>query len=138
MAEPKTKPQKRGVSAYVNAIEDPDRRRDVRRVMKMMREVTGAKPVLWGGSMIGYGSYHYTYASGREGDWFLTGLSSRKSALTLYVMAGFSSYDTLMKKLGRFRTGKSCLYLRRLDDIDFDVLTLLVERSVRYLQKKYA
>ncbi|MBT8136388.1 MAG: DUF1801 domain-containing protein [Gammaproteobacteria bacterium] len=137
MAEPKTRPGKLSVAKFLNSIEDEQRRRDCKAVAKLMREITGEKPVMWGDSMVGYGSYHYKYASGREGDWFQTGFSPRKQALTLYIMAGFSSYDALMKKLGRYKTGKSCLYVKKLDDIDQKVLVQLITRSVNYIRKTY-
>lgn len=137
MAEPKTRPTRVSVAKFLNAIEDEQRRRDCKAVARMMREITGTKPVMWGDSMVGYGSYHYKYASGREGDWFLTGFSPRKQALTLYIMAGFASYETLMNKLGKYKTGKSCLYVKKLDDIDRKVLAQLITRSVGYMRKTY-
>ena len=94
------------VIAYLQAIEDEGKRKDALQVLKMMTEITQEKPVLWGGSIIGFGTYHYKYASGREGDWFLTGFSPRKQALTLYIMSGFSRYDDLMEQLGKFKTRK--------------------------------
>jgi len=132
MAEsaPKTVPTNASVSAFLNAIEDPDRRRDCKAVAKMLKRVTGAKPKMWGPSIVGYGSYHYRYASGREGDWPLAGFSPRKNDLTLYVMSGFEGSKGLLKKLGKHKTGKACLYLKRLADVDMDVLEELVTKSV--------
>ena len=130
MAEPKTKPNRASVSAFLNAIEDPDRRRDCKTIAKLMRQVTDEKPKMWGASIVGFGSYHYKYASGREGDWFLTGFSPRKRSLTLYIMSGFKKHDRLLAKLGKHGTGKSCLYINTLDDLDMDVLTELIEASV--------
>lgn len=138
MTGQKTKKTGQSVSAFLNAIDDPARRRDAKAVAKLMREITGEKPALWGPSMVGYGSYHYRYASGREGDWFLTGFSPRKQALTLYIMAGFDRYETLMKELGTYKTGKSCLYLKSLDDVDRDVLRRLITESVDYLRQTYS
>lgn len=138
MTGQKTKKTGQSVSAFLNAIDDPARRRDAKAVAKLMREITGEKPALWGPSMVGYGSYHYRYASGREGDWFLTGFSPRKRALTLYIMAGFDRYETLMKELGTYKTGKSCLYLKSLDDVDRDVLRTLITESVDYLRQTYS
>jgi hypothetical protein len=112
-------------------------RRDARAVAKLMQDVTGEKPVMWGASMVGFGRYHYRYASGREGDWFLTGFAPRKKELTLYIMAGFERYDALMARLGKFKTGKSCLYVKRLSDIDPDVLRELVGESVAYMKATY-
>lgn len=134
MAELKTKPNPASVKKVIDAIEDPARRKDARAVAKMMEEITGEKPRMWGESIVGFGSYHYVYDSGREGDWMVTGFSSRKSSLTLYIMAGFARYDELMKKLGKFKTGKSCLYIKRLDDIDQDVLRQLISESAAYVR----
>jgi hypothetical protein len=99
----------------------------------MMREVTGQAPRLWGGSIVGFGSYHFKYASGHEGDWFLTGFSPRKDALTLYIMAGFDRYPALLARLGKFKTGKSCLYVKRLADVDLAALRQLVSASVAFV-----
>jgi hypothetical protein len=92
---------------------------------------------MWGNSIVGFGNYHYTYASGREGDWFLTGFSPRKQALTLYIISGFAQYDHLMKRLGKFKIGKSCLYIKKLEDIDPNVLRELIQASIRYLHETY-
>ena len=89
-------------------------------MLEMMQELTGEKPEMWGPSIVGFGSYHYKYASGREGDWFLTGFSPRKQSLTLYIMSGFSRYEELMEKLGKYKTGKSCLYIKKLEDVDHE------------------
>lgn len=137
MAELKTKKTTASVTAFLNAIDDPERRRDCKAVAKMMREVTGDKPAMWGPAIVGFGSYDYKYESGREGRWFLCGFSPRKQALTLYIMPGFSRYDALMKRLGKHTTGKSCLYIKRLADIDTDVLRQLIEQSVRQMKKIY-
>jgi hypothetical protein len=132
MAEMKTRPHEGDVEAFLDAVADERRREDCRAVMAMMREVTGEAPRLWGPGMIGFGSYHYRYESGREGDWFLTGVAPRKGALTVYIMAGFDRYDELMARLGPHTTGRSCLYIKRLDAIDLDVLRELIDRSVRH------
>ena len=100
-----------------------------------MTDITGARPKMWGPSMVGFGDYHYKYASGREGDWFLTGFSPRKEALTLYLMAGFTKYDSLMKKLGKYKTGKSCLYIKSLEDVDMKVLKQLILESAKHVAK---
>lgn len=136
MAELKTKPNDGSVEAFLDAIPDAEKRQDSFALLKLMKEVTGAQPKLWGSSIVGFGSYHYKYESGREGDWFLTGFSPRKRDLTLYIMAGFSRYDELMKKLGRHKTGKSCLYVKRLADVDLATLRELIRRSVEHLAKK--
>ena len=102
-----------------------------------MKRVTDERPKMWGTSIVGYGSYHYVYASGREGDFLVAGFSPRKQALTLYIMSGFSGHQALMKKLGKHKTGKSCLYIKKLDDVDLEVLEELISRSVSFVQKKY-
>ncbi len=138
MAEAKTRKTRASVSEFLNSIDDKQRRADCKAVAKMMREATGNKAAMWGPSMVGFGSYHYKYASGREGDWFLAGFAPRTQALTLYIMPGFSQYDKLMAKLGKFKTGKSCLYIKSLDDVDTDVLAKLIKLSVTHMRKKYA
>ena len=137
MAELKTRPQGGAddVKAFLAVIPDPKRRADAETVLTLMREVTGKPPQLWGGSIVGFGSYHYKYASGREGDWFLTGFSPRKQALTLYIMAGFARYEALLSKLGKHKTGKACLYVNKLADVDLAVLRELVRASVEHLAR---
>lgn len=135
MGEPKTKQTNASVSSFLNSVEDPLKRKDCKTIAKMMREVLGMAPKMWGASIVGYGSYHYKYKSGREGEWPLTGFSPRAQSLTLYIMDGFKSYDALMKKLGKHKTGKSCLYIKKLEDIDLDVLRELITRSVRHKSK---
>lgn len=137
MAENKTKVTKKSVHAFLNSIDDKQKRADAKTIMKMMQEVTKEKPTMWGSNMVGFGTYHYTYASGREGDYMLTGFSPRAQALTLYIMPGFSKYDGLMKKLGKYKTGKSCLYIKKLEDVDQKVLKQLVKQSVVSMKKKY-
>lgn len=137
MAEIKTKATRKSVHAFLNSIDDDQKRRDSKTVMKMMQEVTKEKPRMWGSSMVGFGTYHYKYASGQEGDYMLTGFSPRAQALTLYIMPGFSKYGGLMKKLGKYKTGKSCLYIRKLEDVDQKVLRELVKQSVSSMKKKY-
>ena len=135
MAELKTKRTRESVQAFIAGIEDESRRADARAVLKIMREATGEKPQMWGPSIVGFGSYHFKYESGREGDWFLTGFSPRKQALTIYIMAGFAKYESLMAKLGKHTTGKSCLYIKKLADVDPSVLRKLIEQSVAHLRK---
>jgi hypothetical protein len=118
MAELKTHPTNKSVKDFIDGIDDAGVRRECRAIMKIMRKVTKARPKMWGSSMVGYGRYHYTYASGREGEWFTAGFSPRAQNLTLYLMSGFREYAALIKKLGKHKTGKSCLYIKRLDDID--------------------
>lgn len=137
MADLKTKPNDEDVNAFLESIEDPKKKEDALKVLNLMREITKEEPKMWGGSMVGFGTYHYKYESGREGDWFLTGFSPRKNALTLYIMAGFDKYDDLLGRLGKFKTGKSCLYIKKLEDIDIEVLKKMIAESVQYMRKRY-
>ena len=105
MAEPKTRPTDESVERFLAEIADEQTREDCRTIARIMKKVTKAKPVMWGPSMVGFGQYHYTYQSGREGDWFLTGFSPRKQNLTLYIMSGFDQYEALMSQLGKHKTG---------------------------------
>jgi len=134
MAELKTKRTKANVAGFLDTL-DEDRRRDCKKLVALMKKVTQAAPAMWGPSIVGFGSYRCKYASGREIDWPVVGFSPRKQALTLYVMAGFTGYADLMKRLGKHKTSKSCLYIKRLEDVDLDVLTELVERSVKHMKK---
>ena len=136
MAELKTQPHDGDVNEFLDKVEPLSKRDDSYRVKEIMEEITGAKAVMWGPSIIGFGDYHYKYASGREADWFYTGFSPRKQALTLYIMSGFSRYESLMEKLGKFKTGKGCLYIKKIDDIDIRVLKELITESVNYLRSK--
>ncbi len=138
MAELKTKVNDQDVQAFLEAVPDEHKRRDCYNVLTLMQEVTGQEPKMWGNSIIGFGSYHYRYASGREGDWFLTGFSPRKQNMTLYIMAGFEQYDELMEKLGKYKIGKSCLYIKRLSDVDQDTLRELVRQSARHVAESNA
>jgi hypothetical protein len=137
MAENKTKPTKRSVTAFINGIDDKQKRADVKKVAVMMRKATGARATMWGPGIVGYGQYHYQYASGREGDFMLTGFSPRKQALTVYIIPGFKPFDSMMKKLGKYKTGKSCLYINRLSDVDESVLERLIWASVKHMRKNY-
>ena len=137
MADNKTQPTKASVTEFIKAIDDPQKRADARKVAAMMRKATGKRAKMWGSSIVGYGTYHYKYASGREGDFMMAGFSPRKQALTVYIVAGFSKYGALMKKLGKYKTGKSCLYIKRLSDVDEAVLQQLIEESVKYMRKNY-
>lgn len=137
MAESKTKETKVSVAAFLNAIEDKRKRDDARKVAAMMRNATGRRAKLWGTSIVGFGTYHYKYESGREGDWILVGFSPRKQNLVVYIMPGFKEFPTLMKKLGKYKTGKSCLYLNKLADIDEAVLEKLIAQSVKVMRKRY-
>lgn len=137
MAELKTKPTERSVDEFLDAIPDESRRAECRALADLMSRVTGAEAKLWGPSMVGFGSYHYVYDTGREGDWFLTGFAPRKNNLTLYIMAGFDRHEELMGRLGPHTTGKSCLYVKRLADVDATVLEELVTASVTHMRATY-
>ena len=138
MAELKTKENDQSVEAFLAGIEDAQKQADCRTLVAIMQEATGAAPRMWGESIVGFGHYHYKYASGREGDWFLTGFAPRKQNLTLYIMAGFDNYEALLSKLGKHSTGKSCLYVKRLADVDMPVLTELVVESVAHMKASNA
>jgi len=134
MSELKTKPTEASVTAFLKAIDVPATRSDCRQLSALMRELTGQRPKMWGTSIVGFGSYHYRYRTGREGDWFVVGFSPRKQNLTIYLMPGFARYPALMKKLGKYKTGKCCLYVKRLDDVDRNVLRQLVTRAVKDME----
>lgn len=133
MAELKTKRTDESVEVFLNTIPDAQRRADCFAVSAIMQEITGAAPKMWGPAIVGFGEYQYKYTSGRGGDWFLTGFSPRKQNLTLYIMAGFDIYPDLMAQLGKYKTGKSCLYINRLADIDVEVLKKMIVRSLEWL-----
>jgi hypothetical protein len=136
-AELKTKPTNAAVEEFLNSVVDEAKRVDCFTVMKWMEQITKEKAKMWGPSIVGFGNYHYKYESGREGDFFITGFSPRAQNLTLYIMAGFNRYDELMKKLGKYKTGKSCLYVKRLEDINHKILKELISESVKYMKKTY-
>lgn len=133
MAELKTQPNDASVEAYLQGIEPEKKQEDSRAILKLMRRVTGEEARMWGDSIVGFGSYHYRYASGREGDWFLTGFAARKRNLTLYIMAGFDEYEAVLKRLGKYKTGKSCLYINKIEDVDLKALEELIARSVEHV-----
>ena len=133
MAELKTKPNDQDVEAFLNSVKDEKKRQACFTVLQIMEQATGAKATMWGDSIVGFGTYRYKYASGREGEWMLTGFSPRKRNLTLYIMSGFDEYDELLGNLGKYKTGKSCLYINKLDDVNLKLLTDLVDQSVRHM-----
>ncbi len=137
MAELKTKKTSASVAAYLNAITDKQKRSDCKAVAKMMRDATGKRARMWGGSLVGYGSYDYKYASGREGTWFVCGFSPRAQNITIYIMPGFSGFKKLMNKLGKYKTGKSCLYIKKLQDVDQKTLGELITGSVKEMRRRY-
>jgi hypothetical protein len=132
--ENKTQVTDADVFEFLNSVEDPRKREDSFTVLEMMREVTGEEPKMWGTAIVGFGTSHYKYASGREGDMPLVGFSPRKQALTLYITSDFERYDDLMQKLGKHTTSKACLYVKRLSDIDLDVLRELTTKSVEHMK----
>jgi len=134
MAELKTKPTEASVKEFLNQIPDKARRDDCFTIAKLMEEATGAKPKMWGPSIVGFGTFHYKYASGREGDWLVTGFSPRKNDLTLYMMLGFEQHRELMQQLGKYKTSKSCLYIKRLDEVHLPTLKKLIKQSVKQLR----
>ena len=137
MAELKTKENKASVSRFINSIEDPQKRADCKKIATLMREATGKRAKMWGDSIVGYGKYDYRYRSGRSGTWMLTGFSPRARNITVYIMPGFGKFAPLLKKLGKHKTAKSCLYIKRLDDVDEKVLSALITDSVREMQRIY-
>lgn len=137
MADIKTKQTKQTAESFLKKVVDEKVREDCFAIIKLMQKVTGMKPEMWGPSIIGFGKYHYKYESGHEGDICLVGFSPRKQNIALYIKAGFEGQDTLLKKLGKHKAAKGCLYIKRLTDIDTSVLEALVSRTVSYLKKKY-
>ena len=135
--ENKTKETEASVTDFLNSVENEQRRNDSFVVLKIIKEITGEEPKMWGPSIVGFDTYHYKYESGREGDFMITGFSPRKTALTLYIMPGFERFDELMQKLGKYKTGKSCLYVKKLSDVDEGILRELVSESVKYMRNKY-
>ena len=135
MAENKTKPTTKSVPEFLEQIEDPKRKADCLTIAALMEKLSGSKPKMWGDSIVGFGDYHYKYASGREGDWFLVGFSPRKQNLTLYIMGYLEFYTDVLEGLGKFKHGKGCLYIKNLEDIDMDVLETLIVTSIKRLKK---
>ena len=138
MSELKTQKNDASVTEFLNAVEHPKRRADSFALLELMREITGQEPAMWGTSIVGFGAYTYKYVSGREGEWPLTGFSPRKRNLTLYIMPGFERYEALLAELGKFKTGKSCLYVNKLEDVDLDTLKELVRQSVQHVKEAHA
>lgn len=134
MAEPKT--NQAAVNELLEGVVDEEKRKDSLYLLELMTEISGCEPVLWNHGIIGFGNWHYKYESGPEGDWFVIGLSPRKQNLSIYLMDGFSRYEELMGQLGKHKTGKSCLYIKRLSDIDPKALRKLIEESYAHFEKK--
>lgn len=137
MANLKTARTKASVQTFLSGIADQARRQDCLALVKIMKQVTKAPPRMWGPSIVGFGSYHYRYVSGREGDWFLTGFSPRKQDLTLYLLGGFDGQKALLDKLGNHKTGKSCLYIKNLAGLDLEALQQLIEKSVAQTKRTH-
>jgi hypothetical protein len=137
MAQLKTQKTKASVKAFMDAIEDPQRRMDARAVAKIMRQVTGRRAAMWGEHIVGFGSYAYGYKSGRTGEWPRVSFSPGSRDLSVYIMPGFSNYKALLRRLGKHSIGKSCLRIKKLEDIDLDVLTQLIEASVAAMAEEY-
>lgn len=135
--EPKTKQTDESVAAFLDAVPDERKRADSYAILKMMEEITGEEAKMWGTSIVGFGSYHYKYASGHEGDAAMTGFSPRKQSLTLYIMFGDEDFDDLRQKLGKHSVSKACLYIKKLDDVDQDVLREMIKRSYERMKKLY-
>ena len=137
MAELKTKPTERSVEEFLNNIDDNSRRKDCFVMLKIMKQITRTDPKMWGTSIVGFDSYHYKYKSGREGDWLLTGFSPRKQNLTIYIMNGFEKYEALLGALGKHKTAKSCLYIKKLSDVDLPTLKRLIAASISFMRSHY-
>ena len=138
MTELKTKKNRASVSKFIRGVEDEQKRKDSKELVKIFTGVTKEKPAMWGTSIIGFGEYHYKYKSGQEGDWMLTGFSPRKQQISLYMMAGFKNQKPLMKKLGKYRVSSgSCLYIKKLSDINVSVLKKIIRSSVAEVKKRY-
>ena len=138
MADPKTIKTKASVAAFLNSIEDPEKRREAKTIAKIMKEVTREKPAMWGEGVVGYGTCVYKYADGKGREWPITGFAPRKGNLTVYIMSGFRKFAPLLKKLGKYKTGRSCLYMRHLADVDEQVLRKLISGSVKEMAKRHA
>ncbi len=138
MAELKTKINEDSVEEFLNAVEDEQKRRDSFKILEIMRAVTREPAKMWGTSMVGFGTYHYKYDSGQEGDWMLVGFSPRKQALTIYIMSGNEKFKDEPLKLGKHKIGKSCLYIKKLEDVDEKVLRKMIKKSVDIMRKAYS
>lgn len=137
MAENKTQPTKVHPLEFIDKVENPQKREDAKVLYKMMKEISGHEGKMWGPSIIGFGDYRYKYASGREGDWFYIGFSPRAQNMTIYLMDGAETYTALLDKMGKYKTGKSCLYIKSLDKIDINILNEVITESVTKFKNKY-
>lgn len=137
MSEAKTRPTDTPLQSYLDGIADPQRRSDCAQIASLMQGLSGCPPVLWGGSIVGFGRYHYRYDSGREGDFCLVGFSARKDSISLYLLAGFEGATALLQQLGKHKTGKACLYIKRLADVQTAVLEQLIQRSIDETRRRW-
>jgi hypothetical protein len=139
MAELKTKQNETNVDEFINSFADTDqKRKDSFEILKLMHDFTGYEPKMWGGSIIGFGKYHYkSERSRQEGDWPLVGFSPRKAAISLYVYSGCSGQDELLKELGKYKMGKACIYIKKLSDINQETLKKMMQSTIEYLQAKH-
>lgn len=137
MAENKTKQNKGSVTAFLNAVQDEQKRTDSYAILETMKALSGEEPKMWGESIIGFGTYHYKYASGREGDFMRIGFAPRKQNIALYLMTGANRDQHLITKLGKYKTGKSCLYINKLAEVDIDVLKEMITSSIKLMDEKY-
>ena len=133
----KTRPTRTSVTAFINAVEHEGRKRDAKTILALMKKLTGEKAVMWGPSIIGFGSYHYKYESGHEGDMLLVGFSPRKANLVLYVLGSIDEDDPLLDRLGKYKRGRACLYVNKLEDVDMKVLEKLITKSYRNSKKRW-
>ncbi|GBF20653.1 MULTISPECIES: DUF1801 domain-containing protein [Arenibacter] len=138
MTENKTRPNNNSVIAFLNSVEGEEKRKDSHALLQLFKSITLEPAVMWGESIVGFGSYHYKYDSGREGDMCITGFSPRKSNFSIYIMSGFSNYQDLLEQLGPHKTGKACLYVKRLSDIDMDVLSEIIRSSYLHYKNKHS
>lgn len=138
MTENKTRPNNNSVIAFLNSVEGEEKRKDSHALLQLFKSLTLEPAVMWGESIVGFGSYHYKYDSGREGDMCITGFSPRKSNFSIYIMSGFSNYQDLLEQLGPHKTGKACLYVKRLSDIDMDALSEIIRSSYLHYKNKHS
>lgn len=138
MSNLKTQPNQQSVNEFLEEVSPDWMKEDSFQLLEILREVTNDQPIMWGNSLIGFGSYHYKYKSGREGDWFLAGFSPRKQNMTVYIMGGFENQEDLLEKLGKFKKSSGCLYFKKLEDLDIDILKSMIIRSIETVKQRYA
>lgn len=136
MAELKTQQTDASVEDFLNKVEDEKKRKDSFEILELIRKVTGEEPKMWGPGIVGFGTYRLKYPNGREIDWMLTGFSPRKQNLTIYIMTGFDHYEEMLQNLGKFKTGKSCLYIKKIEDINKEILERMIRAAVEFLRNR--